>query len=182
LYKGVINKETQVPAIVTRQNYSSLGEDASVVEICYANAPRYPISDYSNPGALVAKYDGEFDTFNDPRDAVTAAIKIATQWKADGGENITIRHGFTGGDTMPFDAPNNADDMGAAEATEWAEKVYEKLLKCAVCGDVIGKEKWYPVCCHNDDSFACCSERCAEKASESNEEDAVADAHGGDEE
>ncbi|CAK9251244.1 unnamed protein product [Sphagnum jensenii] len=162
---------------VSRQNYSSLGEDdALVVEICGAAKTQYEAYEYANPGQLVGKYNGENEDYKDPREAVKAAISIANAWKADGGQNVTIRYGFTGGNTIPFDEPDNVEDMGAAEATTWADKAFESLPKCTVCGEIMGKEVWYPNHSYGDKSFQCCSERCAENASiDDSEEEQMAD-------
>ena len=130
-----------MPAIVTRQNYSSMGEDALVVEVCFAAKPQYDISDYPNPGAYVKKYAGEFETFDDPRDAARAAVKIRRAWAKDCGKTVTIRHGFTGGMTMPFDAPEVGN--GVIEILKWAAEKAQQLPKCFSCGSILGKERYH---------------------------------------
>lgn len=140
---------------VSRQSYSSMGENALVVEI--AGGGR----DYSNPGQLVSKYSGEAEEYTDPREAVKVATEIASQWRKDlrqAGEHrkITIRRGHTGGFTMPFEPTT------IKEATDWAEETYEELPKCAGCGGLLGKETWTPDGI-DDPDLICCSERCAEK-------------------
>jgi pyruvate/2-oxoglutarate dehydrogenase complex dihydrolipoamide acyltransferase (E2) component len=160
-----------MPWYVSRQNYSSLGEDALVVEITGAAKLEHDAYEYANPGQLVAKYAEEGTEHSDPREAVKAAIEVAEAWKKDGGKDITIRYGCTWGSTIAFDEPENADDMGAAEVKKWADDLYEELPKCTVCGEIMGKENWYPNHAFKDDSFVCCSEQCAEKASEPDPED-----------
>ena len=137
---------------VSRQSYSSMGENALVVEI--AGGGR----DYSNPGQLVSKYSGEADEYTDPREAVTVAVDIASQWRKDlrqAGEHrkITIRRGHTGGFTMPFEPTT------IKEATDWAEATYTEMPKCPQCGGLMGDESWKPF--DVDEDEACCSENCA---------------------
>ncbi len=40
--------------------------------------------DYTNPDALVEKYPGEFETFDNPIEAVNTAIEICKSWRNDG--------------------------------------------------------------------------------------------------
>lgn len=113
--------------------------------------------DYTNPDALSAKYPGEFETFDDPREAVDAAIAICLSWREDGEKEAQVGHGATGGMTMPFDTST----FEAAE--EWAHGVYEGLPKCSRCGGVLGREK-YRSFELEDEEF--CSEVCAQLAEE----------------
>jgi len=151
-----------MPWVITRQSYSSMGEDALVVEVCGTpGETRYSIDNYSNPGALVAKYAGEFETFIDPREAAKTAVEIRKAWAKDSGKRITIREGFTGGSTCPFDEP--AHGNGVKDILAWAEETYKDMPKCPECGEIMGKEKWKPTEFYVEDDEACCSERCCEK-------------------
>jgi len=123
--------------------------------------------DYTNPDALVANYPGEFQEFQDPREAVETAINICRSWRKDGQQDAKVGVGATGGYTMPFDGST------FKEAVDWAKEVWEKLEKCPTCdritedlqewwsaGEWIGDE-FYAY--DNGDKY--CSEYCAEKAS-----------------
>ena len=132
---------------VTRQVYWDSG--AHVVEIAGGGI------DYCNPDALCAKYPGEFDEYNDPREAVEVAIDICRQWRKDGEKSAYLTLGCTGGCTMYFDS------ITFAEAIKWGDKVYESLEKCIICGDLINQDEYYV------DEFGenkYCREYCAEKA------------------
>lgn len=111
--------------------------------------------DYANPGALSRKYRGEFEQFTDPREAASTAIEICRAWRKDGQPNAKVGYGSTGGTTMPF------DPCTFEELTAWAQEAWEKIPKCAECGDPLD-EKWGPVWMHHSERD-CCSERCAEK-------------------
>ncbi len=151
-----------MPWVVTRQSYSSMGENANVVEVCgTVSQTRYSIDNYSNPGALVAKYTGEFETFDNPIAAAAAAISIYHAWKADGGKRLSIRHGFTGGSTMPFDAPEHGAGIRDIEA--YAKEAYDLLPKCPVCGDIMGKETYISDFLPDE---KICSENCCYKLEE----------------
>ena len=136
-----------MPWTVTRQlQWANRG--APVVEISAGGL------DYTNPDALTEEYPGEFETFDDPREAVRVAIAICNAWRKDGERKARARHGGTGGMTMPFDT------CTFAEARSWAEKRYEGLPKCDQCGEVLPKE-YYTHPYLDDEKF--CREYCAEK-------------------
>jgi len=124
--------------------------------------------DYTNPDALVANYPGEFQKFEDPREAVETAINICRAWREDGEKGARIGVGATGGMTMPFDGGT------FKEARKWANEIWDKLEKCPTCGAVVEdlKEWWnagewmgddFTPFDHIDEKY--CSEYCAEKAS-----------------
>lgn len=136
---------------VTRQ--INTFEGTNVVEISAGGI------DYTNPGALSKKYPGEFETFDDPRDAVETAIKIAKAWQNDTEDKVFIDHGATGGMTMFFDG-QELTDTTFTELREWANKEWEELDKCAECGELLGKERYG---CHISSEYDCCSEYCAEQ-------------------
>ncbi len=136
-------------------------EGSSVVEVSLGGI------DYCNPDALVAKYEGEFEEFKDPREAVETAIKITKQWREDGEKTASVGIGATGGMTMPFET------IGFREARKWANKRYNSLKKCPACGEIIAskQELWSSGIITKDghfissEEFVYCSERCAEKNS-----------------
>jgi len=110
--------------IVTRQLQWSTG--AAVVEISEGGW------DYTNPDALSEKYPGEFQEYDDPREAVKTAIAVANAWQKDEPtRKIGIGAGFTGGYTMPFE-PQKMDKL-----KKWAKEEYLRLPKCARCGKLI---------------------------------------------
>lgn len=144
-------------------------EGTAVVEISAGSR------DYTNPDALVAKYPGEFEEFNDPIEAVDTAIEICKSWRNDGTKKAKIGIGATGGMTMPFDTCTFKD------ARQWAKKTHEKLEKCPTCGEIVEDLKeWYQAGIFTlsgefipyDDGDKYCSESCAEKASEFENEEA----------
>lgn len=123
--------------------------------------------DYCNPDALCRKYPGEFEQFADPRDAVEAAIAIATAWKRDcPSRDISIGMGSTGGWTMPFDG-EPLTERTFASLRDHAQSLYDELDKCDQCGDLLGKDRYGS---HDHGEYNCCSEYCAEKYYEQDEE------------
>jgi len=142
---------------VTRQCQWPEGDN--VVEISQGGL------DYTNPGALVAKYEGEFEEFLDPREALKAALFIKAQWVKDTGDySIGIAHGATLGFTMPFEVEEEEEYLH-----EWAEKAYKNLKKCDRCQEVMpdDEKEWFKLI----DDFSVggeefCSENCAERAYE----------------
>jgi hypothetical protein len=129
--------------------------------------------DYTNPDALATKYPGEFETFDDPIETVDTAIEICKSWRGDGEKKARIGIGATGGMTMPFDTCTFKD------AKQWAKDIYKTLEKCPACNAIVEnlKEWWqaglftstgfFPY----DDGYKYCSEHCAEKASEFEQEE-----------
>lgn len=138
---------------VSRQRYWGVEpEDGTVVEIAVGGI------DYMNPDALGARWPGELQEFDDPREAVEAAIKIKDAWLASGESNAKVAYGCTMGFTMPMDAKE--DDQARA----WAEQAYEKLPKCRECANVLPKHPYgneHTVMLDNEYPF--CSEHCADK-------------------
>lgn len=135
---------------VSRQCYWGMdSEDANTVEIAHGGL------DYANPDMLCSKYAGEGETYADPVKAVEAAIEIAAAWKSDCPSlTINIAHGFTGGNTMPFEASTTEDLL------TWAKEAREKLKKCDQCGELIENDPWHLTDYPEDGEF--CSENCAD--------------------
>ena len=136
-----------MPFTVTRQ--LQWPEGSPVVEVSAGGL------DYTNPDALVACYCGEFETYDDPREAVATAIAICKAWRQDGGKHACIGTGATGGMTMPF------EPCTLREAKEWAEKRYREMPKCARCGEILPERYYYDP---DDPEDKFCSEFCAEEA------------------
>jgi hypothetical protein len=136
---------------VSRQVYWGVElEDQNTVEIASGGL------NYANPDMLVAKYAGEGDEYTDPVKAVEVAFAIAEAWQKDKPElKINIAHGFTGGNTIPFEGCNKE------ELIEWAKKAHEKLPKCDQCGEILDEKSTYKLCDYPDYKF--CSEYCAEQ-------------------
>lgn len=85
--------------------------------------------DYVNPDALVAKYQGEFNEYDNPIEAVEAAISICRRWRQDGCKDAKVGFGATGGFTFPF------DQCSFAEARKWAKSLLSNNVeKCQYCG------------------------------------------------
>jgi hypothetical protein len=68
--------------------------------------------------------------------------------------SINIARGYTGGNTLPFEADT------VEELRSWATEAQKKLSKCDQCGDILGK-KTYHLLDPADGEF--CSEYCAEQ-------------------
>lgn len=131
--------------------------------------------DYANPNMIAERWSrlGEGNEFEDPREAIEAAIQIRNEWKKNpplGDEDgkpvrIEVVFGSTGGNTIPFEVTlkTGDDDIERASDEELqakGERIWEKLPKCAECGELLGEEKYGDP---NLGEFNCCSERCAEK-------------------
>jgi hypothetical protein len=118
--------------------------------------------DYAGPGALVQKYPGEFEEYNDPREAAEAAIRIARAWRADKGLIDVPYELFTlAMNDMVYATVNDA--MTSGELREWAQRVYDNMPKCRHCGDIVNSRAlWYPMDFVGEEEFACCSENCAD--------------------
>jgi len=124
--------------------------------------------DYTNPGALCARYEGEFETFDSKVEAVTTAIKIAKAWQIDSpDEEIEIATGGTMGFTMPFPGEPLNDEIFAGMLQE-AQEVDDALPKCDHCATILGRDKWKN---ENSSWSGCvfCSENCANVAQEFDE-------------
>jgi hypothetical protein len=137
---------------VSRQVYWGVEPDeANTVEIAHGGL------DYANPDMLVSKYPGEGQEYTNPIEAVEAAIEIAKAWKKDCPKlTINIAHGFTGGNTMPFEASSEK------ELIAWAKKVYETLPKCDQCGEILKEGSTYTLTDYPDEGKFC-REFCAEE-------------------
>lgn len=95
-------------------------------------------SDYANPRQLSARWPhlGEGNTFNDPRKAVEAALRIKEIWSEIESEPIDLTFGATAG--MTIDLPEYTDEDLLAQA----DQIYEKLPKCDQCGELLGDETY----------------------------------------
>ncbi|HEY7415550.1 MAG TPA: hypothetical protein VH593_10185 [Ktedonobacteraceae bacterium] len=145
-----------MPYFVSRQHYWDNGDYG--VEIVRD-------LDDASPDMLVAKYpdEGEYD---DPRDAVEAAIKIRDAWQADmvkdGGPDylapVVGIYGFTTGHGLvaPEEVPSDKH-LRAWAKKEWAANV----RRCDQCGQIITKKR--PVILFGDDSWSFCGQSCADE-------------------
>lgn len=128
--------------------------------------------DYCNPDALVKKYPGEFETFDDPREAAEVAIEICRLWrkdyipesermyskkwphvKRDPRYRPKVGAGSTGGWTMPLDA------CTFKQLRQWAKKTWDELEKCACGKPLPAKKKRWRADDWSGEEF--CSEYCA---------------------
>jgi len=141
---------------VSRQSYWGVDpEDQNMVEIAYGGR------DYANCDMLAPKYSGEGEEYNDPLEAVEAAISIREQWQKDSPELIiNIAMGFTGGDTMPF-SPSTVEGL-RKWGTERKEELESIGYACGTCGKIVNLSSYYT----DDQDEKFCSEYCFEKGTE----------------
>lgn len=137
---------------VSRQNYwDRCAPEASVVEVAIGGR------DYANPDMLGVKWShlGEGKEFTNPVEAVEAAIQICEEWRKTNCDAM-VGMGATMGFTMSFDGQEYE------ELRKRAKEMFDKLPKCAQCGELMGKENYTHDLNFEDESF--CSEGCAEKS------------------
>lgn len=142
---------------VSRQSYYY--SRLSIVEITAGGI------DYAGADMLCTEYEslGEGREFTDPREAVEAAIKIASAWRKDSsGKRIVIGHGSTGGMGMEL------EPCSIKEARRWAKEAYEKLEKCDFCNELLPDKEYQYTDEFGELKF--CSERCVEKHLEEQED------------
>lgn len=127
-------------------------------------------SDNSGPDQLVPNYRdyGEGDTFDDPREAVRAAIAVRDAWQIDldwiastgtDKPRKAVLTGFTTGYGMVL-----PDEYSDDAARAWAEKEYAELPKCDHCGDLLPDNPYGSESSILDNEYPYCSEYCAETA------------------
>jgi len=150
---------------VSRQHYYYSG--ALAVEIAAGGI------DYAGCDMLVSMSRLE-TSYDDPREAVKAAIEIQSLWQGKEHDRVWIAYGHNldmieGSQTL---ADEGYSDGGCAysdaelvlinrqEALAWAEKEYAELPKCDRCGDLL-IETWH--ICDDPDIGDFCSEYCADK-------------------
>lgn len=121
--------------------------------------------DMAGPDMLVENFksEGEGREFDDPREAVAAAIRIRDLWWAAGKDRslkdwekieLRLQRSFV---------IQEVDELDDEALLAWAEKRFENIKKCAECGDPIYKGGYYPDGCFGDEAYLCCREYCAEK-------------------
>lgn len=124
--------------------------------------------DYAGPDMLVDRYRhlGEGREYVDPRDAARAAVAIRAAWRVDEpGETIGLSIGSTGGGLVYHTPSDPTDD----EVLAWGEDRAGTMPKCPHCGEIADELDWRNG--NSDwtgDKF--CSEECAIKAQEADEE------------
>ena len=139
---------------VSRQKYWNVDpEDGTIVEVAQGG------SDYANPDQLCAKYPrlGEGKEFDDPREAIEAAISVCEAWRADGVPSAKVAFGYTGGNTLPFEG----DEYDSLR--QRAEALYDKMDKCECCGGILPDKRKRYMHSYMPGEFVFCSERCADK-------------------
>ena len=152
---------------VTRQN--QWPEGAFVVEVSAGGI------DYTNPDALTARYAGEFETYQDAREAIETAIDIAETWQQDilnarRLDTVFLGFGATGGFTMPFDTLPLTPAV-KRYLRNVARHRYDAAPKCDGCGEILPENGKRYSLIDDHDSAEYCSEACAEKAFYQAEED-----------
>lgn len=120
--------------------------------------------DNVSPDALSSKYEGEFSNFQDPREAIEVALKIAEQWQKDeSNEHIQLAWGDTMEAMFMLESKGINHDT-IAELNKWAEAEYNSLPKCSYCNAIMpdNEDDWFShEYCDADVYF--CSEYCAEQ-------------------
>lgn len=136
---------------VSRQHYWGMEPDeARCVEIAAGGR------DYANADMLCPVYPGEAQEYQNPDEAVSAALGIAELWRKDCPEPIRIDHGATGGMSIPFDG-----DKTEEELREWARNIIAQMPHCDGCGEIMFGSDRYT---HDyADDLLFCSNYCAEK-------------------
>lgn len=137
---------------VSRQSYWGIDPEDGQYTVEIASGG----SDYANPDMLVPQFPGEGQEYNDPREAVRVAIDICKAWREEApylAEFIGVAHGYTGGNTIPFEQGE------FAELVAWGEELYEELEKCDRCGDLIDDRNKVTL---YDYEGSFCSEQCAD--------------------
>jgi hypothetical protein len=117
----------------------------------------------SGPGALVSKYAGEFEEYDDPREAADVAIRIRKEWQKEEGLDYST---WPPQGVIPFTLQMNDmvyatvnDGLTAAGLRRWANEQYDKLPKCDRCGS-IGATTWRDGW---GEEVLACGEFCAEE-------------------
>lgn len=117
---------------VSRQDYWGVCEgDGTIVEVVSGGV------DFANPDMLGVKWPhlGEGKEFNDPREAVSAAIAICEEWKkTDPNAHVAM------GGTLGFTCYMEWEEYDVLRLK--AEELWEKLPKCAECGGILGKKTY----------------------------------------
>lgn len=129
--------------------------------------------DCSGPGTLVARYAqlGEGDEYDNPHDAVEAAIAISRAWRGEiGRASVPFRCFTIAGNAFVYSTVKDA--MTIPELRAWARGEWDALKKCDRCGDPIMGETWRLV--EDPDIGDFCSENCCDRAME-DMRDAAAD-------
>lgn len=147
--------------VVTRQHYYYSGR--RLVEVAQGGR------DYSGSDALSARYEGEFEEFDDPREAVSVAIAIQNAWRKDSKSGNRI--GLTVCNTMGMGL--EGEPIRQRDAIKLATKLYEALPKCDNCDKPLKSERrgdyWYITDDYEFSSLGdCkyCSEYCCDRAIE----------------
>jgi hypothetical protein len=148
-----MRRHSEPKFFVSRQRYWGVEDDsAHVVEVAMGGL------DYANPDMLSVAFKklGEGKEYNDPKEAVEAAIAVCDAWRASGEPHAAVALGATGGNTLPFE-PQDYDTI-----RHKAQQLYDKLPKCTQCNEVLGKNTFTHDFAVDEEEY--CSERCAEKA------------------
>lgn len=145
---------------VSRQHYAISGE--RVVEVEMGGL------DYAGPDMLVDQYPGEGKEYDNPVDAINAAIAIRDAWNVDleksgrigddEGDAAVVVFGTTGGILSGISPEGLSDEDLVAKA--WG--IWEKLPKCDRCGDALPKNYWHSTEVPDLGKF--CREYCLEEA------------------
>lgn len=124
--------------------------------------------DYTNPDALTAQYEGEFETLRDPREAADTALRIARAWARAQRETVGIGCGSTMGWTLPFDPIVMVDPRGHVQGLRdlhnWAEGAWERAPKCDECSDALPDDARRIFLLDLADDERYCSDSCADTA------------------
>lgn len=75
-----------------------------------------------------SEYDKLTDEYDDPREAVEAALRMRDLWAAETGEVVLV------GLSNPFYSVAHSEKTDE-EMRAWGEKAYEQIPRCAHCGN-----------------------------------------------
>ena len=120
--------------------------------------------DYAGPDHLVEKYPelGEGDAYAKPQEAAVAAVRVMRAWQKDEPDkevHLTVRTQLAGYFGM------EGEPWTIRDIRLWAAEAWEKLPRCARCGEVVPEDGAYGNCrtVFDDNEYPFCSEYCADQ-------------------
>ncbi len=140
--------------IVTRQKYWPNGD--KVVEITSGGR------DSIGPDALVEKYPGEWEEFDDPNEALDAARIIHNLWYDVDKDILGIGIGDTWGGSLPLEPTDPRDEA----LDRWAKVQFDALERCDHCGEIFRDNERFCDIELGIDFGMFCSEYCCAEAYE----------------
>lgn len=143
---------------VSRQRYWHGGDQ--VVEIAEGGL-QYANPDMLTDGKGIYRKLGSRCVYDDPTEALDAAIRVRDEWLKHTDEPVRIEAGFTWGFTCPFNE-HPSDEALREWAAEVKQKLHDDAPKCEMCGDPIFTEDWWYIPALGTD-IRFCSEYCCDR-------------------